>query len=293
MIDMESTLLGSTGSATIRAAVERCVDEVYGGSTGSVTTRPAVIAGIGTTAAHALKGQLLRDALSDHGVDLAETLPFDNPEALLANSAWTLALVLSPWKQAVAPHLAMSTLSAEQTGVVDTIVRDSRGEVGVNTNSWASQAAMETLMGGRTPSSILILGSGGSSNSVALACRRAWPEVRLMGSARNLDASAAWARRFGAEFAAPGDVAALIGAGSPSLLVNTTTWGETDASEESPFVFDFQDLVSPGNQFFDLNNRVSALQTTALQAGMNVMSGTFMQRATNSCRAALSNARTP
>jgi shikimate dehydrogenase len=76
------------------------------------------------------------------------------------------------------------------------------------------------------------------------------------------------------------------------LLINTTTWGETDASEEAPLMFDFPRLLSPGNQFFDLNNRVSALQTSALHAGMNVMSGTFMQRATNACRAALSKART-
>lgn len=292
MSDIQATLLGDTGSATIRAAVERCVDEVHGGSTGSPSTDPAAIAGIGTTAAHALKGRLLLDALADYGVELDGTLPFDNPEALLANPAWTLALVLSPWKQSVATYLAMSTPSAVRTGVVDTIVRESRGEVGVNTNSWASQAAMETLMGGRTPSSILILGSGGSSNSVALACRRAWPGVRLIGSARNLDAVVVWAQRFDAEFAAPADVSALLGPGTPSLLVNTTTWGETDASEESPFVFDFSALVSPGNQFFDLNNRVSALQSTALSAGMNVMSGTFMQRATNACRAALSKART-
>ena len=69
-------------------------------------------------------------------------------------------------------------------------------------------------------------------------------------------------------------------------------WGETDASETGDFAFPFERLAAPGNGFFDLNNRTSSLQTAALQAGMNVMSGTFMQRVTNACRAALLKART-
>ena len=285
------TLLGDNGAATIREAVAHCVDEVGSVSAGSAAPGPTMIAGIGTTAAHALKGRLLHDALADQGVDLTGTRFFENPVELLKGSGWTLALVLSPWKQEVAAQVPTLTPSAAQTGVVDTIVRKPDGSVGVNTNSWAAQAAMETLMGGRTPASILVLGSGGSSNSVALACRRAWPAARLIGSARNAEALSVWAQRFGAEYASAAALADQLGSESPSLLVNTTTWGETDASEEAPFVFDFGRLTSPGNQFFDLNNRVSALQTSALQAGMNVMSGTFMQRATNACRAALSKAR--
>ncbi|WP_131816190.1 hypothetical protein [Mycolicibacterium porcinum] len=285
------TLLAADGPATIRAAVVQCIDEVRSVTSGSGSSDPAVIAGIGTTAAHALKGRLLHDALLAERVDVAGTVHFDSPVELLGDSRWSLALVLSPWKQEVAPAIPTLTPSAAQTGVVDTVVRGAEGAVGVNTNSWAAQAAMETLMGGRTPESVLILGSGGSSNSVALACRRAWPQVRLIGSARNVEALSKWAQRFGAEYCGPAALAELLGDAQPSLLVNTTTWGETDASEEAPFAFYFGRLASPGNQFFDLNNRVSALQTSALQAGMNVMSGTFMQRATNACRAALSKAR--
>lgn len=289
------TLLETDGAATIHAAVAQCIDEVRSVaaelSSGSAGPEPIVIAGIGTTAAHALKGRLLHDALLAEKVDLAGTVHFDSPVELLGDSRWSLALVLSPWKQEVAPAIPTLTPSAAQTGVVDTIVRGAEGAVGVNTNSWASQAAMETLMGGRTPESVLVLGSGGSSNSVALACRRAWPQARLIGSARNTEALSTWARRFGAESSSPAALAELLGDESPSLLVNTTTWGETDVSEDAPFAFDLGRLTSPGNQFFDLNNRVSALQTSALQAGMNVMSGTFMQRATNACRAALSKAR--
>ncbi|MHC9291531.1 hypothetical protein ACRCUN_03645 [Mycobacterium sp. LTG2003] len=285
------TLLGTDGAATIRAAVGQCIDEVASVTSELASSGPAVIAGIGTTAAHALKGRLLHDALAVQNVELADTVHFDGPAELLDDSRWTLALVLSPWKQDVVPRLQALVPSAARTGVVDTIVRASAELVGVNTNSWAAQAAMETLMGGRTPASVVVLGSGGSSNSVALACRRAWPGARLIGSARNEQALTAWAQRFAADHARPEELGGLLATEPPSLLVNTTTWGETDASEETPFVFDFDRLISPGNQFFDLNNRVSALQTSALQAGMNVMSGTFMQRATNACRAALSKAR--
>jgi shikimate dehydrogenase len=254
--------------------------------------RTAVIAGIGTTAAHALHGRLLRDALTREHIELGQAIPFGEPEALLANTGWELALVLSPWKKAVAERMDSLTASATATGVVDTIVRDRGRSVGVNTNCWAAQAAMETVMGGRSPDSVLVLGSGGSSNSVALAARRAWPHARLVGSARNSAALAEWAFRFGADGVAPADTLVRFGAAPPSLIINTTTWGETDASEAAAFAFPFDGLAAPGNSFFDLNNRTSSLQTAALRAGMNVMSGTFMQRATNACRAALLKATT-
>ncbi|WP_024802731.1 hypothetical protein [Nocardia sp. BMG51109] len=282
------------GAATLRNAVTRCVAEVRDlGRSAEGAERGAVVAGIGTTAPHALGGALLSQALTAAGVELARTLPFPEPSALLGDSSWDLALVLSPWKQAVAGELARATESAARTGVVDTIVRRAGEPVGVNTNAWAAQAAMETVLGGRTPGTVLILGSGGSSNSVALGCRRAWPGTRLVGSARNAPALTAWAARFAAEAVAPTDLGEFFGAGRPPLIVNTTTWGETDASESEPFGFDFEELLAPGNCYFDLNNRVSALQHAALRGGMNVISGTFMQRVTNACRAALLTTRTP
>lgn len=286
-----SLLSGSDGAATMHSAVAHCVGEVRGTPDARQTATPAVIAGIGTTAAHALRGRLLLEPLTQQGIEVVDALAFPDPSALLANLHWELALVLSPWKQEVATQLDTLTVSATRTGVVDTIVRHADGAIGVNTNSWAAQAAIETVMGGRAPASILVLGSGGSSNSVALGCRRAWPTARLVGSARNTSALEAWASRFEAEATAPGDIRGLFDGTAPSLIVNTTTWGETDASETEPFVFDFPELLAPGNGYFDLNNRISTLQTTALQAGMNVMSGTFMQRVTNACRAALLKAR--
>ncbi|MCU1663402.1 MAG: hypothetical protein JWR58_3467 [Pseudonocardia sp.] len=276
------------GAATTRHAVNRCQEESGLRAPEAATVRPpAVIAGIGTTAAHALHGRLLSDALAREHVELGQAIPFGNPEALIANTEWELALVLSPWKKSVAERIDSLTESATRTGVVDTIVRHRGRSVGVNTNCWAAQAAMETVMGGRNPDSVLILGSGGSSDSVALAARRAWPDARLAGSARNSAALAEWASRFGADSVAPADLLVTFGSTPPSLIINTTTWGETDASEAAEFAFPFGGLAAPGNGFFDLNNRTSSLQTAALRAGLNVMSGTFMQRVTNACRAAL------
>lgn len=281
------------GAETIRHAVHRCQEESGLRAPEDATVRPpAVIAGIGTTAAHALQGRLLIDALAWERIELGQAIPFGDPEALIANTEWELALVLSPWKKAVAERMNSLTASATVTGVVDTIVRDRGRSVGVNTNCWAAQAAMETVMGGCTPDSVLILGSGGSSNSVALAARRAWPHSLVVGSARNSAALAEWAFRFGTDGVAPADILAKFGATSPSLIINTTTWGETDASEAAEFAFPFDGLAAPGNSFFDLNNRTSLLQAAALRAGMNVMSGTFMQRVTNACRAALLKATT-
>lgn len=281
------------GAATLRATVSHCLLEVPGRQVHEDTHQPVVIAGIGTTAPHALNGQLLRDALACEEVSLRDATVRSGPDALLADDGWDLALVLSPWKRRVSGHVHSLAASARRTGVVDTLVRDREGHaLGVNTNSWAAQAAMETVTGGQAPTSVLVLGSGGSARSVALGCRRAWPHTRLVGSARNADDLAEWAHSFDAETATPSAVTGRFTDAAPTLIVNTTTWGETDASEAETFAFAFKQLLAPGNAYFDLNNRVSALQLAALHGGLSVMSGTFMQRATNACRAALLTGRT-
>ncbi|ALE86087.1 hypothetical protein [Pseudonocardia sp. HH130629-09] len=285
------TLLGHDGAATLRATVAHCLDE---SPTPHRPPGPVTIAGIGTTAPHALQGRLLLDALAARGLVVSATTPVDGPQSLLAAPGWDLALVLSPWKRDVATAVAALSPSAEATGVVDTVVRGGAGEaLGVNTNSWAAQAAMETVTGGAVPRTVLVLGSGGSTHSVALGVRRAWPGTRLVGTARRPEALTGWATQFDAEVVAPARLRTAFADDAPTLVVNTTTWGETDASEKDPFAFPFAELLAPGNAFFDLNNRVSTLQTDALRAGMSVMSGTFMQRATNSCRAALLAGTTP
>ena len=77
------------------------------------------------------------------------------------------------------------------------------------------------------------------------------------------------------------------GSGPPDVVVNTTTWGETEASEAEPLGIDLDGVLQTGCAFFDLNNRVGTLAVQALQAGCAVISGTVMQKVTNASRAAL------
>lgn len=262
--------------------VESMLDEVTLTVPDPAPTAP-VVAGIGTTASRALAGSLLADAFAAEGIEPAGSLPFTDPDPLLADPSWSLALVLSPWKIELASRLPVLTASAARIAAADTLVRTADGVLGVNTNTWAAQAAMQVLLPGVPPRQVLILGSGGSARSVAAAVRRAWPETELFGSARNAEALAGWTSSCDATAVTPEGAAAL----APTLVVNTTTWGETAESEHRPFAFDTARILAPGRYLFDLNNRTSALQTTALTAGMSVMSGTLMQRVTNTCRARL------
>jgi shikimate dehydrogenase len=75
--------------------------------------------------------------------------------------------------------------------------------------------------------------------------------------------------------------------GAYDLVVNTTTWGETEASEAEPLGLALVGVLAPGVRLFDLNNRVGALPVEALTAGCVVASGSIMQRVTNASRAAL------
>ncbi|MBX6391517.1 MAG: hypothetical protein IRZ08_21435 [Frankia sp.] len=252
------------------------------------------IGAIGTTAPHAVASPMLANAVAAAGLQIGAARPFADPDGLLADAGWTLGVVLSPWKRDVAARLGRLSPSAAATGVVDTVLRwpDGTGAVavGVNSNSWAAQAVLELLAAGRVPASVVLLGAGASARSVALAVRRVWPAVRLLVSARSVDAAEELAAVAGAEAAAPADLAGALGGERPTIVINSTTWGETPDSEANPFPFPTEVLFRPGGGFFDLNNRLSGLQAQALAAGCTVSSGTLMQRATHAARAAAARA---
>jgi shikimate dehydrogenase len=239
------------------------------------------IAGIGTTAAKAVRGALLTEALSECGYQVAQATPYGSPGELMADPTWQLGVVLSPWKREVGDQCDRLAASAERTGVVDTIVRAAGGTVGFNTNTWAAVSALEFLLGAAQPASLLLLGAGASARSVVLAVRRVWPQCEVSVAARSRDAAELLAKEF------PGLVVRENTPSAPDVVVNTTTWGETEASEAEPLGIDLEGVLKPGAALFDLNNRVGALPVQALQAGCAVISGTVMQRVTNACRAAL------
>jgi shikimate dehydrogenase len=100
-------------------------------------------------------------------------------------------------------------------------------------------------------------------------------------AARSFEGAEALAREF------PGLAVYEPGSAWLDVVVNTTTWGETEASEAEPMGIDLDGVFQPGCAFFDLNNRVGSLPLQALQAGCAVISGAVMQRVTNASRAAL------
>jgi shikimate dehydrogenase len=265
------------------------------------------IAGIGTTAPKAVRGTLLAEALEALGYPVASATPYGSPAELMADRSWQLGVVLSPWKRDVGAHCDRLAPSAALTGVVDTVLRTPVGTFGFNTNTWASLSALELLLGGTEPQGILILGSGASARSVALAARRGWPACPITVSARSVEAALALARQFpGVAVAGPGGGEVPAGPApdvpapdvpapdvpapdvpAPDVVVNTTTWGETEASEAEPLGIDLDGVLRAGARVFDLNNRVGALPVQALSSGCAVLSGGLMQRVTNASRAAL------
>lgn len=240
------------------------------------------VGAVGTVAPTMVKGALLGQAITGAGLQLGTATPFANADELFADPDWHLGVVLSPWKQQIGTSCNHLAPSAAATGVVDSVLRLPDGAVGFNTNTWAAQSALEVVAPGPQPQRVLLLGSGGSARSAALAVTRLWPTAELVVGARRRAAATELADRFGGRV-----LDDLLSGEGWQVVVNSTTWGETEASESEAFGFDFERIFAPGGRLFDLNNRVSALQAAALAAGCAVIGGGVMQRVTNACRAAL------
>lgn len=243
---------------------------------------PVRVAAIGTTAERALRNPQLGEALAGERLNLDRTCAFDGPGELVAGTGWDLGIVLSPFKRTIGEFVNDTSASATGSGVIDTVLALDGRTLGVNTNSWAVAAALRALVGDRGPQRALILGSGASTRSALLGIGRAWPQATCYVAGRDVGAASAVAAAFGATAVTAADTADL----APDVLINATTWGETDESEQAPFAFPFAALARPGRVFFDLNNRRSTLVAQALDQGCAVMSGTLMQRVTHACRAA-------
>lgn len=68
------------------------------------------------------------------------------------------------------------------------------------------------------------------------------------------------------------------------LVLNCTTVGET-SDDDIPLAF--AHAITAAERFFDLNNRINAVQGLALDSGCVTISGNLMQRTVNSLRAHL------
>jgi shikimate dehydrogenase len=243
---------------------------------------PVRLTGLGTTATTALGSGLLGAALAMRRLEIASAVAATGVDDVVGPADWDLGLVLSPFKAEVGARLDRLSPSARDTGIVDTLLRTADGVLGVNTNSWALPAALAALLPGVTAPRILILGAGGTTRSALLGITRRWPAAEVFVSARRPGAVEQLRERFAVTAVAPAGSAEV----RATVVINSTTWGETAGSESDAFGFPAAELLRPGGILFDLNNRRSALQEQALAAGCGVLSGTLMQRITHACRAA-------
>ena len=277
-----------TPSQVLVAAVRDCLTNELGPSTGGWAEtgdglpRPIKLTGLGTTAAGALGSALLAGALAGQQLEPSAAIARTAVADVLADPDWDLGLVLSPFKVEVGAQIDDLTASAARTGIVDTLLRHNGRVLGLNTNSWALAAALDALRPGVDQPRVLLLGAGGTARSAVLAITRRWSTAEVFVSARRPDSVAELSARFPVNYVAPSETPGL----GATLIINSTTWGETPESEAVPFAFPAAELLRPATTLFDLNNRRSALQDQALAAGCVVMSGTLMQRVTHACRAA-------
>lgn len=266
----------ASGIKDLRSLIERFESSEAAVLPQTDITNPGITA-IGSVAEKALSSPLLKKRLAARGIEPRELRPCADPEELSRRVDWSLALVLSPYKREVRNLCDSLTPAAERSGVIDTILQDESGKrVGINTNVFGAAHAMAHLMGGARPERCLILGTGASARSCAVALRALYdePEIGVIG--RNPDRTS--------EIVTESSLALVedVEDYAPDLLINTTTVGETtDAALDYPI----EEALIAGVRFFDLNNRISSLQKTALARGCVTISGAIMQLSVNALRA--------
>ncbi|HZG62463.1 MAG TPA: hypothetical protein VEY13_02980 [Rubrobacteraceae bacterium] len=241
-------------------------------------THPS-IAAAGSVARKALASPLLLRQLARRGIEPKAYRPYGDVGELFRNYDWSLALVLSPFKQAVQYWCDEVTPSAERSGVVDTILQDETGKrIGINTNVSGAAWAVRHLMGGTRPRRCLIAGTGASARSCVVSLRDSYGELEIGVIGRNPVRTSDFAAELSVSIV---EKIETYGAG---LVINATTVGETNDNELG---FPLDTALTAGVRYFDLNNRTSTLQTQALQRGCVTLSGILMQSVVNALRAHL------
>lgn len=261
--------------AYVRSAIDRFETTEAAALPQITRVRPS-IAAVGSVAGKSLASPLLRERLACESIEPEAYRPYTDLEDLFWRTDWSLALVLSPFKQAVQNSCNDLTASAERSGVVDTILQDESGKrIGVNTNVLGAAWAIRHLMGGARPGRCLIAGTGASARSCLVGLRDLYGEVEIGVLGRSPDRTTTIAKEFSVA------VVEDIGNYAPDLVINATTVGETQDDEPQ---FPLEKALSIGTRYFDLNNRTSALQVQALARGCVTLSGILMQSVVNALR---------
>lgn len=239
-----------------------------------------IIAAIGTVANQVLQNSSLHDNLRDAHLGVERFQSFSDDTTLLRSTDWTIALVLSPYKRAVIDHCSKVAPTAQSTRVVDTLLHSKGGIIGINTNAYAAAEAVKQLTNGNPLRRVLVAGTGASCRSVIVGLKNTFPQAEIGVMGRSIGKAKAVIQDLKI-----GEVVNNPESFSADLVINATTVGQTPDLEDENFAL--RKTFAPQIRFLDLNNRVSALQTEALEKGCIVMSGVTMQIITNKLRIAL------
>lgn len=239
-----------------------------------------LLSGVGSVAPNGLASSVLRDCLGAVGVTDYDTVVSADLDDLTTRADWVLALVLSPYKIAALEACGALTAAARSAGVVDTIVRGADGCLhGVNTNAFGVANAVRLLMAGKEPRRILVLGTGATTRCAVVGLREQYGDDLDIGIyGRSPDKTAHVAE------ALQSTVVTDTGEFGADRVLNCTTVGET-SDDDIPSAF--ARAITAAERFFDLNNRINAVQGLALDSGCVTISGNLMQRTVNSLRAHL------
>ena len=239
-------------------------------------------------------GTLAPDRLPEHFADQLKAQDGARPtyyasrgelDSLRADSTWAMCMVLSPFKSPAGKFCDLISRTGTSAGAVDTLLRDDqRRIIGLNTNVYAAWAALAVMAVPARAHNCLILGTGATARSVALALHSetqgGGPAGAVWG--RDRHRTAELAARYGLR------AATEPAAHRWDVVINCTTVGETPGSDDSAEAIpQLRSVLQPGVLFWDLNSRLSRLQAIALEAGCLVSSGRTMQRFVNKLRAYL------
>ncbi len=242
----------------------------------------ANILAVGTVSEAVSRSSQFRDILEEYGIDDVIIRPMDSLERCVDIADWHLTVVLSPFKRRAGEFCTSLSPVAKEIGVVDTIIRRGTEIVGYNTNVAAIEKVLRRLIPPDCIDGVIqVVGTGATARCVIAAAQNSFAHLTVAVVGRNFGNVAALAGESGAlalEVPATENVV---------ITVHTTSWGETPDSEQVPLMPDLKVATHSGQVLFDLNNRVSTLQTDSLGRGCIVIGGKWMQEVVHRQRAIL------
>jgi len=175
--------------------------------------------------------------------------------------------VTIPHKGAIVSYLDNVDPDAAKIGAVNTVVRQSGGLRGTNTDGIGALDALEES-GPVRGMRMLVMGAGGAARAIIWEARARGARVCVA------NRTAARARKLAKEFGVEVILATQIGRTEFDILVNATSLGMVPRSDVSPF----QKRYLTGKRVFDVvfNPPVTRLMTEAKQAAATVIPGTEM-----------------